>query len=490
MTTTTSTTPAPGRSPATVVRFGRRPTRGVLLGLSAPRAAALGLYVTIAIIVLTATGITGLVVALVAFAFLPAAVFIRFGGEPAADWVMIGACFAAGQLRGQGRYLTRAPVAARPAGSLALPGDGAALRLQVDEQTGTAMIFDPHRRTVSGVLPVSYPAFPLLDDGQQTQRVARWGRVLAGLAHSGHCAAVQVVEATVPDPGTGQRDWWQRHGRRDGGWAAAQYETLLDHIRLDAAVHRTTITYTLDLKAAARQVRAAGGGVAGAAVVLRGELAGLGCALAGAGLRAGPPLRPAALAAILRSTFDPDAGAEDGSPATNVATAGPVAVAEGWDRLRHDGAFSRVLWLADWPHITVPPDFLHPLLFVPDVRRVVSITCRPAGTGEALRAIRKEKTDAIAERSHKARIGQIADYADTAELDDLLARERSVICGHTDVTFTGLVTVTAPTGDKLDAGTAALTRAASQGACELRTLYGRQAQGFLCGALPLGRRPF
>ena len=71
-----------------------------------------------------------------------------------------------------------------------------------------------------------------------------------------------------------------------------------------------------------------------------------------------------------------------------------------------------------------------------------------------------------------------------------MARERSVIAGHTDVEFTGLITVTAPTLDDLEAARAAISRAAAQAACEVRTLYGRQMQGFIAAALPLARSTF
>jgi hypothetical protein len=479
----------PAGTPA-AVRFGRRPARGVLLGLSVPRAVALGTYVCAGIIALAAGGVAGLAVTVLAGSPLLAAALVRAGGLTAADWAPVAAHYAARKAAGQTRFLARHPAAPRPAGTLALPGDAAALRWHVDGPSGAVMIHDPHRRTLAGIVPVSYPAFALLDDGQRAGRVAQWGRVLAQLAASGHCAALQVCEATVPDPGAGQRDWWAAHGRHDRSWAAAQYEDLLARVRLDAAVHRTTITYTLDLRAAARAVRAAGGGLAGAAVVLRAELAGLADSLGGAGLRAGPPLGEADLAVIIRQAYDPAAAVDTSSPGAALRHAGPLAMAEGWDRLRHDSGWSRVLWVSEWPRITVPPDFLHPLLFVPGLRRVVSVTARPAGTADALRAIRKQKTEAAADAAHKARVGQVADLADTAAWEDLLARERAVIAGHADAAFTGLVTVTAASPDELDAGTAALARAAAQGACELRPLYGRQAQGLVCGALPLGRRPF
>jgi len=149
-----------------------------------------------------------------------------------------------------------------------------------------------------------------------------------------------------------------------------------------------------------------------------------------------------------------------------------------------------VLWIAEWPRIEVAADFLHAVVFAPDIRRSLSITARPLPTGDALRQLRRDKTDAVADAAQKAKIGQLADLSDSQEYEDLLARERSVVAGHTDVEFTGFVTVTGPSPDALEAAVAAITRAGAQAACELRPLYGRQAQGFAAAALPLARRAF
>ena len=107
-----------------------------------------------------------------------------------------------------------------------------------------------------------------------------------------------------------------------------------------------------------------------------------------------------------------------------------------------------------------------------------------------LRQIRRVKTEAIADSAQKARVGQLADLSDPEEYDDLIARARSVILGYTDVEFTGLVTVTAPTAEALDGAVTTITRAAAEASCEVRLLYGRQMQGFTAAALPLGRTTF
>ena len=472
------------------VRFARRSTRGLLLGFSTPRVAVLGCAAAIAVAALFIGGSDAFVLSALIWLPLTASAVVRIAGRPAVEWAGTAAHFGARRAAGQVEFRTRAEKP-RPAGTLALPGDAASMRLHVDESSGAAMVHDPHRHTLSAVLSVSHPAFALLDDTDRSLRVNRWGRVIAQLAQSGTCAALQVLEATIPDPARSQSDWWERNGHNDGEWAASQYEELLSQVRLDSFTHRTTISLSIDLRAAARAIKAAGRGIRGAAEVLRGDMACLTDALRQAGLRPLGWLSEAELAAIVRQAFDPAVQIDPSSdPAANLAHAGPVAVSESWHRLRHDSAWSTVLWVSEWPRIGVPPDFLHPLVFAPGVRRTLSITSRPLPTDAALRQIRREKTEAVADSAQKAKIGQLADLSDAQEYDDLLARERSVISGHTDVEFTGLVTVTAGTPDALDAAVAAVSRAAAQATCEVRPLYGRQMQGFIAAALPLARTTF
>jgi hypothetical protein len=472
------------------VRFARRPARGLLLGFSAPRVAVLGAAGTVAALALFAGGATGLAVAAVVWLPLVAVAMVRAGGRPAVEWAGCAAHYGARRASSQTEFRAR-QAKPRPSGTLALPGDAASLRLYLDEASGAAMVHDPHRQTLTAVLSVAHPAFALLDDADRAARTGRWGRVLAGLAASGTCAALQVLEATVPDPAVGQRAWWEAHGSPGAGWAAAQYRALLDQVSLGSSTHRTTISLSLDLKAAARAARAAGRGLTGAAEVLRRDMASLTEALRLAGLRAGGWLGEAELAVVVRDAFDPaeDLGPRT-SPGADLAHAGPMAVTESWDRLRHDSAWSQVLWVSEWPRVAVPADFLHPLVFTPGVRRRLSLFARTLPADAALRQIRREKTGAVADSAQKARIGQVADLSDAQEYEDLLARERSVISGHTDVQFTGFVTVTAPGPEALEAAVGTVKRAAAQACCEVRPVYGRQMQAFVSAALPLARSTF
>ena len=86
----------------------------------------------------------------------------------------------------------------------------------------------------------------------------------------------------------------------------------------------------------------------------------------------------------------------------------------------------------------------------------------PLGTAEALRQIRKEKTEAITDSAQKAKVGQIQDLSDAQEYADVLTRERALISGHADVEFSGFVTVSAPTRDELWAAVSLVERSATQ----------------------------
>ena len=69
----------------------------------------------------------------------------------------------------------------------------------------------------------------------------------------------------------------------------------------------------------------------------------------------------------------------------------------------------------------------------------------------------------------------------------MLKRELEITLGHCDLRFAGLVAVTAPDKDTLDAAVATIEQAAIQCECETRLLVGQQSQAFAAAALPLGR---
>ena len=471
------------------VKFSRLTRRGILLGLSLSQLVALGIGVTTLVWAFYAGG--GMLIALSAPVWLCAAsvVWSRIAGRPIVEWIPVAFWWMWKTTGGQLLYRRRV-VKPRPAGSLALPGDMARLREYDDPITGAGMVHDPTASTLTAIVAVSHPAFALLDPGEQEQRVSSWVRVLATVCRSGRLSMLQVLERTLPDSGTGLAEWWASHGNADGSWASTTYAELIDRAGPAGERHATTLSLSLDMQTAARQIRTAGGGIRGAAAVLRQEMSTLVAALRSADLAPSSWLTCGEIAVILRSAYDPAVAAtleRHGELGQSLATAGPVAVNESWSRLRTDSAFHAVLWISEWPRSMVYPGFLAPVLLSTGIQRSFSLLCTPMRSDQAARDIRKKKTEYISDAAQRQRIGQIEDASQTAEFQDVLQQEADLTAGHGALRYTGLISVSARTADDLDAAVAAIEQAAIQASCETRLLVGQQAQAFTAAALPLCR---
>ena len=93
----------------------------------------------------------------------------------------------------------------------------------------------------------------------------------------------------------------------------------------------------------------------------------------------------------------------------------------------------------------------------------------------------------IADAAQRARMGQIDDASQSAELQDVLQQESDLVAGHGILRYTGLISISAPSADELEAAVAGLEQAAIQAGLETRLLVTQQAQGFAAAALPLAR---
>ncbi|GAB3129274.1 PrgI family protein [Glaciibacter psychrotolerans] len=471
------------------VQFSRLARRGILFGLSLPQLIAVSIGLLTLVTALYTAGASGIAWTSPLWGTAVIVAVIPIGGRKLVEWLPIVSRWMWRSARGQLTYRRRI-IRPRPVGTLALPGDAAPLREWNDPESGAVMIHDPHEQTLTAIVAVSHPAFALLDPSEQNRRVTGWGRVLAGACRSGRIARLQVSERTLPDSGTGLAEWWERHGIDDGSWATVTYRDLIERAGPAGERHATTVSISLDLKAAARQIRTQGGGMRGAATVLRQEMTSLTGALRAADLSVGGWLTTDELASILRTAYDPAIGVElerHRAVGRDLATAGPVAVTESWDRLHSDTAFHAVLWISEWPRSQVYPGFMSPLVFTTGVLRTVSLHYLPVRADQAARDIRKKKTELISDAHQRRRIGQIEDAGATAEYEDVLQQETDLTAGHGVLRTTGLICITAPSIDELDAAVASIEQAAIQASCETRRLVGRQAQAFTAAALPLCR---
>lgn len=470
------------------VKFSRLSRRGLLLGLSLPQVGTLVAAVAVFVGSLYVAGGAGLLWTSPVWTSAVLVTWVPVGGRKVIEWLPVWLHWVWRVVTRQMVYRRRV-VRPRPTGTLALPGDAAALREYLDPESGAVMIHDQHHHRLIAVVEVTHPAFVLLDSGEQERRVTGWGRVLATCCRSDRIARLQVLERTLPDSGSGLAQWWAEHGTDDGSWVARTYSELIERAGPAGERHVTTISVSLDLKTAARAIRAGGGGMRGAAAVLRQEMTTLTTALRAADLQPGSWYGPGQLAVILRSAYDPAVAAtlDRSDLGRELATAGPVAVEETWEMLRSDSAYHAVLWISEWPRSLVYPGFLAPVLLSSEIRRAVTLLCDPVRADVAARDIRRKKTEYISDSAQRARIGQIEDAQQSAEYADVLQQEADLTAGHGVLRHTGLIAVSAPSPDELDAAVAAIEQAAVQASCETRRLVGQQAQAFTAAALPLCR---
>ena len=163
----------------------------------------------------------------------------------------------------------------------------------------------------------------------------------------------------------------------------------------------------------------------------------------------------------------------------------PMAMEEGWDRLRVDGLWHATFWVAEWPRTDVRSDFLAPLL-LGSSRAVLAVVMEPLGAEEAARKVEASRTADLADAELRRRGGFVSTARRTHESDVLARREAELADGHASFRYAGFLTVSAPTEEALSTACDTVQHAAGQCRLALRRLYGQQAMAYTF-TLPLCR---
>jgi hypothetical protein len=458
-----------GTAVGPTARFGRLERRGLLLGLSTCQVTLLGVALAILTAAVYSAGPVGLAASSVLWAPLLVAALARIQQRPLIEWLPIVGQFRIRALLGQTLVLHR-PFDRGSATDLALPAGG---RLRIRPMTGSraVLIDDVAARSHVAIARVVGAPLGLADAADQAGRVSAWGRVLASLTPAAGIGGVQVLQRAIPDGAADLVRFWSTHGVEDGSWAAR----VVADLATDAACPTTQECYL-----------AIGFRAHGNPDQLARQLDAVESSLDAAGLTVAEWLGAEGVTRLVRTAYDPAAATLDPDLAIPVRTAGPMGVAEDWDRLRVDGCWHAVYWVQEWPRHEVPAGFLQPLVFA-DVAHTLSLVARPQPMPAALREIRRAKADHHADQAQRQRLGQVTDEAMLVEAEDVLERERDLAAGHGILDFAGLLTVSASDEQQLAAARTRIELAAAQAGCELRLLVGQQAQAFLAAALPLCR---
>ena len=510
-------------------RFGPLHRRGLVAGLRSGQIAAMASGLVVAVGVLRARpSVLGAVIALVAVCMGVAFATWPIGGRTPEEWApdVVRHITSSGRMhragldifrgvrlvsvdidefgRGDGRGEMRGDMHGDMHDDMhgdASPDDhhnGARVR----RPFRAAVLCDRTRRTFTAVCRVSAPGFVLLSEEDKATRVGAWAAVLASVARQGSSVhRIQWLERVAPGRDDTPRRRLESVGRRQPhDEARGSYEALVDAESHNGSCHEVLMAVTVHAGHAGRAIRTAGGGDAGACALVLREMAAFRRRLDDASFEAGPVLGPGELVDVLRRGYgNPSAhvardrwsaarrsGAERADPA---AWPWPMGIGTEWSRLRADDTWHATFWIAEWPRIDVPPDFLGPLLLSSEVRRTMSVVMEPTGPVQASRRVEQARTADIADAELRRRGGFLATARRRREEEVLADREVEIADGHAHYRFSGYVTVSASSSDELEDACARVEQAAGHAGLALRRCYGDQASAFLC-TLPLGRGLF
>jgi len=491
--------------PARTYRFGPLDRSGLVLGLSGRQCAALGAGTFIAGWLLNHRAPAPLVLAPLVAGL--AVAFAPVGGAPVCDVASVWGRFATRAVTRRNRWLApighHGPASIDASGAVDLPPFLAGLRLidagpaqwtAVERLAGVGVVVDRRARTVSATLRAHAGGFCLVDRADQERLVAGWGDALAGFCREGGpVAAVRWTEWMAP-AGLGPCErFLDEHG--DGtAEALAEYRRLLAAAASTSTAHEVLITVTVDQRRVDRRGRGASDASSTAIDALVEQLRLLARRLQAAGLTVDPPLSPAELADVIHRRFDPRAVVLHSGPASLAAAAGvttahrarPLAVDVAWSHVRVDSSVHRSFWVAEWPRLDVPPNWVEPLLLHPGAVRTVSIVYEPVPPGRSRRQVDREATKLVSDEEQRARSGFRIGARHRRQQEALAEREAELVAGYAELGFAGFLTVTAADPDQLDRACADYEQAAAQVGLDLRRLDGRHDLGLLC-ALPIGR---
>lgn len=492
-------------TPPRTYRFAPLDRSGLLLGLSGRQCAALGSGALAAGWLLDKAA-PALAVLLPFFAALAVA-FARVGGEPLCDRSPVALAFTLRALTRRHRWFAPIPMRngsfSRGANNPALPSFLAGLAIHdagpvpwsgPARVAGVGILSDHRAGTMSGTLRVNAGGFCLADRAEQERLVAGWGDVLGGFCREeGPVSQVRWTESLAP---AGADDCVRFLDECvDGeGDAHRAYRELLSRAAASTTGHEVFLTVTIDQRRLRRGGRGSEHRSRVAVDVLLEELRLLTGRLVAAGLRVEAPLSPAELDDVMRSRLDPSGSAMRPRPRSLAAAAGvvdalpgaPLATDTAWSHLRVDGTVHRTFWVAEWPRLEVPPNWIEPLILHPGAVRVVSLIYEPVAPARSRRQVDREATKLASDEEQRSRAGFRIGARHRRRQSALLERESELVAGYGELCFAGFVTVSAERVEALDAACADYIQAAAQAGLELRQLDGRHDRGFLC-TLPVGR---
>jgi hypothetical protein len=485
-------------------RFGTLERRGIAGNLRPGQVLLLGGACLFAVAVFRRLpNVTGLALAILSILGACLATWLPIAGRTLDEWAPIMAAWTCARTFGQLGFVSGMPragarvdLASRTlsrASELPRPLDRVEL-LQVALQDGLDLGVFADRRTgtYTALALVRVRSFGLLAAAEQERRLDRWGQLLASMARDGGpVRRVQIIERTLPHDEDRLRRWLEvagdaSHGRESV--ARQSYESLvasaadvtqdyevLVSVQTDPRRSRSSVAAGRRLTPDEHGTRLAMREVSALAERLQSSDAGV------AGL-----LTRDQCAWTLRLAYAPHLRAHYSAlRQAGPGQLGPTAAESTWDHYRCDGELHRSYWVAQWPRLEVGPAFLAPVLLSPTAVRSFSVVVEPVPPARARLAIEAAVTSDEADEELRRERGFRTTARRRRQQAATRRREAELAEGHEELRFAGFITVSGRDPEDLDRNCDEVVQAAQQAYLDLQPMWGQQASGFVCGALPV-----
>ncbi|MEL6893363.1 MAG: SCO6880 family protein, partial [Actinomycetota bacterium] len=334
--------------------------------------------------------------------------------------------------------------------------------------------------TVTAVLRVGGDGqFGLVDSASQDMRIDEWGAAIAGFARE-HSPVARVSfhdwTAPVPIRNTVARleSAWAdeaEHPARDSYLQLLNETsaTVLDHdVLVEVTVHLNRVPKARGDSGLATGLRT----VAEQARLFAGRLN-------TSGLRVDGVLSASDVVTAMRVRSDPAVVEHLATLNASLAAAtgaaaptfGPMHVDDRLGSVVVDGAWHRSWWFARWPRREVAASWLDGLVFESGCTRTFTAVFEPLAPSRSDSDVDRERTQREANIETRRRKGFIVRRADEKAVAEVEAREVELASGYVECLYTGLLTLTAPTGELLDQQAADLEQVAANAGIELQPLW-------------------
>jgi len=482
-------------------RFGPLDQAGWILGLGATQCVLLAGGLLTGGIALRASGsiLTAAAPALLAVA----AAFGRWQARPLHQWFAPLTSWAALRARGLDRWGAQILDLGRT-GTPELPPFLAGLRfLEIPAATrgprasGVGVVVDPTGQLLSATIRARGREFALLEPREQIRILDAWGAALGAFCRE-QSPVVRIAWTEWAAPASLENHLAfvrEHHHDTPTGARLAEYLDLVGNAGPLTTSHEILITLTVDRRRV-RRPRATDADEAALETLLE-ELRLFSARLEQAGVAVEAPLSPGDLATVLRVRTDPSCAPRLDARARTLAedarliapqNCSPLSVHARWHEVAADQALHRVYWIAQWPRLEVPADWLATLMLHPGGIRTLSLIAEPVAPSRSRRAIDREATRLASDEDQRARRGfRIRAQHRRAETE-VLAREQELVAGYAELTYAGFLTITAFDPETLETQAGEWQQVAAQTGLELRALDGQHDLG-LATALPLGHIP-